>query len=66
MMSIPNLNPFWYYSLDKPLFRVRSGEVALNCPGLRSRFRAWGLGFGAEYGLRLLTSGLGLFMVQGL
>ena len=25
---IPYLRPFWYYSLHKPPFRVRSGEVA--------------------------------------
>ena len=31
-MSIPNLRPVWYSSLRKSPFRVRSGEVALNCP----------------------------------
>ena len=32
MISIPDLRPFWYYSLYKPPFRVRSGEVALSYP----------------------------------
>ena len=32
MISVPNLRPFWYYSLYKPPFRVRSGDVASNCP----------------------------------
>ena len=45
MISIPNVRPFWYRSLCKPPFRVRSGEVALNCPGLG--LRASGLGFRA-------------------
>ena len=35
IVSIPNLKSFWYYSLYKPPFRVRSGEFALNCPGPR-------------------------------
>ena len=34
IVSIPNLRPFWYYSLYTTPFRVRSGEVALNCPAL--------------------------------
>ena len=29
IVSIPNLRPFGYYSLYKPPFRERSGEVAL-------------------------------------
>ena len=32
IISIPNSNPFWYYSLYKPPFRVRSGKVALHGP----------------------------------
>ena len=31
MNSVRNLRPFWSYSLYKPPFRVRSGEVTLNC-----------------------------------
>ena len=30
--SMTNLRPFWYYSVYKTPLRVRSGEVALNCP----------------------------------
>ena len=32
MISVPNLRLFWCYSLNKPPFRVRSGEAFLNCP----------------------------------
>ena len=34
MITIPNLRSFWYHLLYSPPFRVRSGEVALNCPVL--------------------------------
>ena len=27
IISNPNLRPFWYYSLCKPPFRLRSGEL---------------------------------------
>ena len=34
IISVPNLRPFWYYSLNEPPFWVRSGEVALNLPSV--------------------------------
>ena len=35
IISTPNRIPSWYYSLYGPPFRVRSGEVALDCPELQ-------------------------------
>ena len=32
IISIPKITLFWYYSLYQAPFKVRSGEVALNCP----------------------------------
>ena len=54
IVSTPNLRPFRHYSLYNLPFRVRSGEVTLNCPNL-------GVGLGFAW----IRDRLGFGIMQG-